>query len=159
MANKRVYYSDMEPSAEVMGSFIARGDNQIMSLELLSIAFGLSVFEDLLKNQNVHVHSDNTGAQHTTSKGIARSFDHTCLIHSMWTRAIELNMHMYVGRVPTKDNISDDPSRERYVLLDRVKAIRLAPWLHPTFASAQSWAALSLVQRQPRLSAEDEVNS
>jgi hypothetical protein len=30
----------MEPPAEVMGSFKLRGDNQIMSLEILSIALG-----------------------------------------------------------------------------------------------------------------------
>ena len=91
LANKKVYYSDMEPSAAVMDCFRTRGDNQIMSLELLSIAFGLSVFEDIVRGQSLHVHSDNTGAQHCTSRGMARSFDHTCLVHGIWTRVAELN--------------------------------------------------------------------
>ena len=91
LTNKCVYYSDMEPSEEVMNSFRVRGDNQIMSLELLSIAFGLSVFEDIVRGIFLHVHRDNTGAQHCTSRGMARSFDHTCLVHGIWTRAAELN--------------------------------------------------------------------
>ena len=36
----RFKYCDLEPPAEVMGSFKIRGDNQIMSLEILSIALG-----------------------------------------------------------------------------------------------------------------------
>ena len=91
LANKRVYYSDMEPSEAVMSNFRIRGDNQIMSLELLSIAFGLSVFEDIVRGNCLHVHSDNTGAQHCTARGMARSFDHTCLVHGIWMRAAELN--------------------------------------------------------------------
>ena len=59
---------------------------------------------------------------------------------------------LYVSRVPTKDNISDDPSRERYVLLESIGAVWMNAWLHPTFESAQAWSALSLVQRQPSLS-------
>ena len=44
VADGRIEYSDFEPSKEVMRQFIRRGDNQIASLELLSIAFGFSTF-------------------------------------------------------------------------------------------------------------------
>ena len=37
----RTSYCDMEPPAELMESFMVRGDNQIMSLEILSIALGV----------------------------------------------------------------------------------------------------------------------
>ena len=40
----RIEYADVEPSKEVMRQFKRRGDNQIASLELLSIAFGFSTF-------------------------------------------------------------------------------------------------------------------
>jgi len=40
----RIEYADFEPSKEVMSQFTRRGDNQIASLELLSIAFGFSTF-------------------------------------------------------------------------------------------------------------------
>ena len=98
----RTYWSDWAPDPEVMGLFQSRRDGQIMSLELLSIAFGMfalsvvplraamllcagmDTFAELLRGRNVHVHSDNTGAQYTTSKGVARTFDHTCLVHGIW---------------------------------------------------------------------------
>ncbi len=38
--DRGVYYSGMQPSSAVMRSLAKRGDRQIMSLELLSIAFG-----------------------------------------------------------------------------------------------------------------------
>ena len=39
----RITYCDMEPPAHLMDSFMVRGDNQIMSLEILSIALGKHV--------------------------------------------------------------------------------------------------------------------
>ena len=44
MVDGRIEYADEEPSKEVMRQFKRRGDNQIASLELLSIAFGFSTF-------------------------------------------------------------------------------------------------------------------
>ena len=78
------YYSDWQPPASVMSMFKPRDDGQIMSLELLAIAFGLSTFQHWIKDRNVHIYSDNTGAEHTTDRGGARAFDHTCLIHGIW---------------------------------------------------------------------------
>jgi len=39
----RTTYCDMEPPSKLMDSFMVRGDNQIMSLEILSIALGKHV--------------------------------------------------------------------------------------------------------------------
>lgn len=62
-------YCDEEPSAKVMSCFRRRGDNQIMSLELLSIAYGISSFEEVLRGRNVVIFSDNTAAEAATVKG------------------------------------------------------------------------------------------
>jgi len=137
-----LYYSDAQPSNELMQIFTKRDDNQIMSLEILSIAFGLSVFKDQLRGQNVHVHSDNTAAQHNTAKGRAKTFDHTCLVHGIWTMALELQIGLYVSRVPTKENIADDPSRERYSLLKKLGAVWKEPALHERFRDPSTWEAL-----------------
>jgi hypothetical protein len=51
---------------------LGRGDNQIASLELLSIALGISTFEQKLRGRNVVVHSDNTTAEYGVRKGRAR---------------------------------------------------------------------------------------
>lgn len=49
VADGRIEYADFEPSKEVMRQFTRRGDNQIASLELLSIAFGFSTFASKLR--------------------------------------------------------------------------------------------------------------
>ena len=43
MIDRRIFWSDWEPEPEVMSLFQERRDGQIMSLELLSIAFGMSI--------------------------------------------------------------------------------------------------------------------
>ena len=45
--DNRGFYSDMEPSEEVLNNFRKRNDSQIMGLELLAIAFGLSSFLEM----------------------------------------------------------------------------------------------------------------
>ena len=50
MCNGEMRYADMEPGPEVLAQFKKRGDNQIASLEILSIALGervcLAVWSD-----------------------------------------------------------------------------------------------------------------
>ena len=36
------------------------------------------------------------------------------MVHAMWLKAVRLRVDIQVERVPTKDNISDLPSREDY---------------------------------------------
>ena len=72
VADGKMYYADAEPSVTVMKQFKSRRDNQIASLELLSIAFGMSTFAEELTGRNVVVHSDNTIAEHGVRKGRAR---------------------------------------------------------------------------------------
>ena len=69
------------------------------------------------------------------------------------TLALEMGIDLYIKRVPTKDNVSDDPSRERYGLLNMLGASSLCTWfggacLHvlalarpPT--SNRSWTSVS----------------
>ena len=127
---------------------------------------GLSVFRDLLKGRNVHVYSDNVGAEYALVRNRAKSWDHTCLVHGIWYRALsqflgavvvpsvparlkamEWSVGLFISRVPSEDNLSDDPSREKYNLLHALKAIHVEPWLCPSFAAAQTWQALSILGR------------
>ena len=127
----QVFYCDAPPPEGVMACFKAREDGQIMGLEILSIALGMfryvhrmvgcvyavvpgiSSFADLIRGRNVVIWSDNTGAEAVTRSGAARTFDHCCLVHALWKRFAELQLGIWVERVPTKVNIADDPSRHR----------------------------------------------
>ena len=42
---------------------------------------------------------------------MARQFDQACIVHAIWLRLAVTHTAMWVTRVPTKDNIADDPSR------------------------------------------------
>ena len=125
---------------------------------------GLSVFEHQIRGSCVHLFSDNKGAEAATRKGGARSFDHTCVVHSIWSvahiacvwfcvcaivhrlRALELGICLRVDRVPSKENLSDDPSRERYSLLESIRAVWVKPWLHPSFEHPKAWESLRVVE-------------
>ena len=109
----KFYYTEMAPPKELLEVLVKRNDNQIMGLEIMSIALGISSFSELIKSRKVRVWSDNKGAEGCTRKGAAKSFDHNSLIHAFWLRAAQLRLEVFISRVPTKDNIADDPSRER----------------------------------------------
>ena len=92
----KFFYSDAEPPQVIMQSFRRRSDNQIMCLEILSIAFGMLPFRliragracvwygvanaglstlcDLIRERNVIIWSDNRGAECATAKGSAVPF-------------------------------------------------------------------------------------
>ena len=144
-----MHYCDMEPPSHLMASFRPRRDNQIMGLEMLSIAVGISSFAKLIAGRNIVVWSDNTAAEACTRKGTARSFDHLCIVHALWLRAAELHTELHIRRVPTEVNIADDPSREKYSLLDaiarKVPVCKTAAMLDEVFLHSQTWESLSVL--------------
>ena len=78
----------MMPCESLMSSFKQRGDKQITSLEIVSIALGISSFAHLIRGRRVVIWSDNKGAEGATRKGalhVAESV--ACVIGSAyWDR-------------------------------------------------------------------------
>ena len=60
-------FTDCQPDAKMLSFFTPRGDNQILGLELLSIALGLSTFGHLLRYRAIRIFSDNVGSEHATA--------------------------------------------------------------------------------------------
>ena len=116
LVDGQLLYTDCEPHPIMVQAFKERKDNQIMGWELFAIALGISAFVDLLRDRTVVVWSDNTGSESGTSKGRAKEFDHSCIIHCIWLFAAQNRMRLRIERVPTKDNIADLPSREEYCI-------------------------------------------
>ncbi|CAK0862125.1 unnamed protein product [Prorocentrum cordatum] len=115
-----IRFTSMVAPDSLMASFQRRRDNQIQELELLSIALGMCTFAGIAfacdcprrrAGCDLHIYSDNTGAESCLRKGAAKSFDHSCIVHSMWRRAVELDVDLAVFRVPTAVNLADLPSR------------------------------------------------
>ena len=140
----RILYTDLEPSASLMQMFTRRRDSQIMGLELLAIALGMSTFAGLLSGRRVCIWSDNVGSERGVTKGAAASWDNSQFIHCIWTHAARINSYLHVMRVPSEENIADLPSRCEYDLLHALDASWLAPVLDVVYTKRESWAALSL---------------
>ena len=97
--------------------------------------------------------------------GATKNFDQNCLIHAIWKKLVELDTSIWIQRVPTKDNISDLPSRwprfefacllgvsvlciihrEEYQLMRHIQAERVDPMLDRSFMEAQTWESLSVM--------------
>ena len=141
----RIVYTDVAPPAPLVRLFQERRDNQIGGLEVLSIALGLATFETLLSGRCVNIFSDNAGSEWAVRSGAAKQFDHTCLVHSIWSMALCANCKLYVHRVESAGNIADLPSRESYALLSRMGA----EWFHPVLNDAWFDPSAWLSHRRP----------
>ncbi len=75
---------------------------------------------------------------------VRHSFAFACVARM---KSLEWNIGLYISRVASKENLADDPSREEYGLMQRIKAEYVEPLLCPLFAAAQTWQALSIVER------------
>ena len=127
------HWTHMSTPTDILERFRYRQDSQIMGLELLAIALGMSTFGSMIRNRNVVIHSDNTGSEVRTApctrglsvisffslifkvalrRGSARSLDHAQLVHEQWLQAAKLGLQIFVLRVATNDNIADLPSRQ-----------------------------------------------
>ena len=67
----------------------------------------------------------------------------------IWAAPRGMRALLPVSKVPTKENMSDDPSREKYNLLEKLGAIHVRPRLSQLFRQAQTWSALSILDRRP----------
>ena len=121
-----------------------------MGLELLAIALGLCTFSEQLRGRRVLVWSDNTGSEASVKKGVAKSWDHSCIVHSVWLKAARIQADLFVQRVPALENIADLPSREEYGLLRAIGAVHYVPVLDQSFWQPGAWESLSLMHARKR---------
>jgi hypothetical protein len=137
-------YTDLAPStseqAQLRRNLVQRKDSQIVALELLAIVLGLTTFEDRLKHAIVRVWTDNGGGEGAIKKGSGKAWDHNLIVHGIWLIAARHSFGIWFGRVPTKDNISDSPSRSDYKLLNAMRATRLQPKMPDNAWDPQGWA-------------------
>ena len=66
-----------------------------------------------------------SGAGGSCRKDASKAFDHTALVHSIWTHCMKHRVQLWVERAPSAENISDLPSRHQYQLLSDLGAVPL----------------------------------
>jgi len=129
----RIAYTSFMPSDEILASFLDRADSQIMGLELLSAALGLSTFAELIEHRTARLWIDNRGGECALLRGSAASSGHNCLVHNIWGFALEHGFGLWVERVVSRETIADEPSRELYSTLDEMGAVWMEPSLQRDF--------------------------
>ena len=140
-----IVYTDWAPPPHLLRIFESRKDSQIMGLELLAIALGLSTFLSEVADRKVRIWCDNVGGEQATRKGAAKQFDHNCIVHCLWLFAARFKIALQIERVPSEYNIADLPSREEHETLRALGAEWVRPVLQDAFWRPQAWESLSLV--------------
>ena len=116
-----------------------------MCEEILAIYLGLTTFVEELSERKVVLFSDNkgvslthrvaskarsflcAGAEHATSRGSARAFDHNQVIHEVWSLCFQYRIDLWIDRVASKFNISDSPSRGEHEIMNDLGAVWRPP--------------------------------
>ena len=142
---REITYTDWAPSQAVMQTFAARKDSQIMGLELLAILVGLQTFASRLSGLTVRIWTDNTGGENALRAAAAKCEDHNLIVHAIWLMAAKAGIGLWIERVGSHDNISDEPSRESYELLEAVGAKWEEPRLPKNICHPQKWAEWKFV--------------
>jgi len=142
--NDQILFTDFAPPSSLLEMSRSRNDDQIMGLEMLASALGLSTFEDHIKGKNVCLWSDNVGGECASRRGSAKNFDNNCIVHCLWLYAARPKLGLQVERVSSELNISDLPSREEYSFLFELGAAWVKPHLANAFWDPCSWNSLSL---------------
>ena len=171
LADGAIHWTTYEVPENVVRFFSERKDNNIRGIRIDRDC--ISVVDVLGRASNASRRSvavclsrdllANSIAESALKKRASRAFDHCMLVHSMWKCLAELRCSAWVGRVPTEENLSDLPSRQRsasvlsrpasrarervrgeYELLKRVGGIERSPVLREEFAQPSAWRALSL---------------
>ena len=86
---------------------------------------GLDTFAEQLYERKVKIYTDNTAAEYILGRGSAKESGQNQLAHVFWLRCVKLDIDVRIERVASENNIADDPSRERYVLMDAIGARRV----------------------------------
>ena len=131
-------YTDGSPARHFMEQFQKRSDNQIMTLEILAIALGLSTFASEIHGRRVVVFSDNTGAEASCRRGTASAWDHCRLIHEIWSHCLCNKTQIWIERVPSEYNLADLPSRKEYGLVQSLGAKWMEPVIAKLYQNAQA---------------------
>jgi hypothetical protein len=137
-----VHWTSLVPDSSLLSLFRARKDKQIMGLEMLAIALGVSTFADIIRGSKLIIHCDNTGSEVAVRKGTAVRMDHAQLVHSMWLQLVELEVEVFVVRVKSGDNIADLPSRGDFNFLNDMQAKWAEPVLSTVYHKDETWVAL-----------------
>ena len=126
----------------IVRRLLSRSDDQIGYLELAAVVVALSTFEDDIKGQAWTAWIDNQGVVGSLIKGGSRALDLNPIIGQMWMWIARSGIALQTGRVASRSNIADEPTRgsDEWVKLVNAQFYKPVipgwltdPWLAPDF--------------------------
>jgi microcystin degradation protein MlrC len=126
------------PSA-VLDTWISRV-TQIFMVELVATVLVLETFRHYLQDATVLLFVDAEAVEGALVKGYSARSDVSLLVGKFWQLAQELNVYIYVDRVPTDANCSDGPSRDKVHIGKQLGWLEVqARWPAEVHKSGRAW--------------------
>ncbi len=147
----KVYYF-MFPLDEKWSEWMPEGTNpaettqRINEAEALGALIAMEELGELIRGWDVTFYIDNTAGEHCLRKAYSSSNFLAAIAGQFWKRAIELDVGVWINRVPSDDNISDPISRGDERIAKALGAIRL----EGCPVKPEEWAFLLKVPRHRR---------
>ena len=127
-------WTRMQTPPDVWTVLLDRGDNQIGFQELLGVLHVWGTFSSLLAESCWVAFVDNNSVLHALMNGGGGGPEAYACIGRLWLDLAEARVDLHLGRVESASNPADGPTRDRFEVLQRMKAQWvppcLPPWVH-----------------------------
>ena len=95
----------------VQRRLLPRGDNQIGYMELAAVAIAMATFSDVLTGSAWTAWVDNQGVVGGLLRGGSTAADSNAVIGQLWLDMAKWDIAFEIGRVASRANIADEPTR------------------------------------------------
>ena len=121
VGNHQVYYTCQHFHAD---DLLGHLKQKVHVYETLAAWMGIRAFAHLMpEGGSCDIYCDNILQQTTLTKGYSRSSDCTNIAHTVWSWCALKKLDPWFVRVISKDNLADGPSRDRFEILNKMRAV------------------------------------
>ena len=134
------WYTHISAAARQVQVWLAGAspDHRINECEALAALLAVGTFGVLLKDADVLHFIDSTAAEGTLLKGLSVSRTLSAIASAFWVQAGLHRAAVWIGRVPSKLNVADGPTRHDLSEVTALGWARIPPWL----PDPQPWSML-----------------
>ena len=133
-------YTSIEADSPAIKEWLqnVQSKQRINECESIAALLGLATFGDLLQEADLLHFVDSTAAQGTLVSGFSKSSTLCAVTSAYWTLATRMRVRAWIGRVPSKLNVADGPSRND---LSDIQEHGWA-WQDPVMPKVAPWRSL-----------------
>ena len=125
----RFWWTRSKTPPQVWTQLLNRSDCQIQFQELLGLLLTWGTFRQALSHNRWLAFVDNMSVLHAVTKGSGGGPEVHLCVGKLWLELATCQVDLHVGRVESKANVSDSPSRDDLSLMALLKAT----WVEPVF--------------------------